>query len=494
MALPADVDPRSPVIVGVAQVLGTPGDSPEPVALMAEAARSAQTDSGATGLLGAVDTLAVVPVMSWRYHDPAALLAVELGASPRERWYPAMGGNAPQLVVNRAAAAIAAGGSDVALVCGGEAFRTRQAQRRAGVRPDWTVQSEHDRPTWGDAQTLAMGHPDELAHGIFLPTQCYPLFENAIRHRAGRTAAEHTAAISELWAGFSRVAADNPYAIDRTAHSAAEIATVTSDNRMIGFPYTKHMVANPDVDAATAIIVCSAEHAESIGVDRERWVFLWSGADAVDPTMSERPDFTSSAAIGLAGRSALELAGVGVDDLAHIDVYSCFPSAVELACAELGIGLDRALTVYGGLCFAGGPWNNPVSHAIAAMVTRLRESAGAVGLVTANGGIIEKHAFGVYGAGPPSAPYRSSHPQFAIDSSTTRHRLDPDHAGPVTVETWTVMHGRDGEMTRAHAAVLTPDGARAWGTTHDVEVMARMESEDFGGVPALRAADGDLTF
>ena len=35
----------------------------------------------------------------------------------------------------------------------------------------------------------------------------------------------------------------------------------------------------------------------------------------------------------------LELAGVGVDDIDHVDVYSCFPSAVQVAAAELGLPL-----------------------------------------------------------------------------------------------------------------------------------------------------------
>ena len=46
-------------------------------------------------------------------------------------------------------------------------------------------------------------------------------------------------------------------------------------------------------------------------------------------------------------------------------------AAVEIAASELGLPVDeptRPLTVTGGLTFAGGPWNNYVTHAIATMV------------------------------------------------------------------------------------------------------------------------------
>jgi acetyl-CoA C-acetyltransferase len=251
------------------------------------------------------------------------------------------------------------------------------------------------------------------------------------------------------------------------------------------------MVSNPDVDMAAGCIVCSVEQAGSLGVPRDRWVFPHAGTDGRDPLMSVRSDFTSSAAIGVAGNRALELAGVGIDDVTHLEVYSCFPSAVQLAMDELGIGADRPLTVYGGLCFAGGPWNNPVGHAIASMVQVLRGDPGALGLVTANGGNVEKHAFGVYSTEPPAHGFRTERPQAEIDARGGRE-VSPDHVGPVTVEAWTVMHERDGSMSRAHAACRTPEGVRVWGVSADTDLMKRFESDDVAGVAGTVGADGEL--
>lgn len=490
MTLPAGLDPHSPVIVGVGQLLDRDSGR-EPIDLIIEAIAAAEADAGLRGLATQADVIGVVPMVSWRYLDPAAPIAERIGASPKQRWYPSMGGNTPQQLVNKAAAAISAGESRVAIVCGGEAFKTRMAARKSGEHLDWLKQADDVAPTWGDTK-LDMAHPAELSRGIVMPTQVYPMFENALRHQAGRTAEEHTAAIAELWAGFSAVAATNPYSVDRVARSAEEIATVTATNRIIGFPYTKHMVSNPDLDSSSAAILCSAEFADAAGISRDNWVFVRAGTDGADPFMSERQDFTSSAAMRVAGSAALELAGVTIDEVAHLDVYSCFPSAVELACAELGIGLDRQLTVYGGLCFAGGPWNNPVGHAIAAMCGVLRGDPGSVGLVTANGGLVQKHAFGVYSTEPTANSFRYAHPQFAIDAAAEKRQVAADHQGPATIETWTVMHERDGSRVLGIVAALTPDGSRTWGLSHDQDTLAAMEIDDLVGAPATVGAEGQL--
>lgn len=486
----AEPDPRLPVVIGVGQRIERDGGV-DPVTLIVDAARTAADDAGAPGILDHLDTVATVPVVSWRYADGARAVAEALGVAGATTLYPSMGGNTPQMLMNRVGERIAAGSTDLALVCGGEAYRTRMRSKRAGGHLDWMKQDPALRPDWTDSETFDMGHPAELALGILMPTQCYPLFENALRHRAGRTAEEHTRAIAELWAGFAAVAAANPDAWDRSGPSVDDIATVTAANRMVGFPYTKRMVSNPDVDMASALIVCSVERARALGVPTDRWVFLHSGTDGKDPYLSERPSFTASASIRHAGRAALDLAGVGIDDIAHLDVYSCFPSAVEIACTELGIDTRRPLTTYGGLCFGGGPWNNPVGHALATMVARLREDAGSLGLVTANGGNIQKHAFGVYSTEPPTAGFRTACPQFAIDTEGTVEVVE-DHRGGATVEAWTVMHDRDGSAVRGHAAVRTPEARRAWAVTADPDLMALMEHDDLVGAPVTVGPDAEL--
>lgn len=490
------LDPRTPVLIGggqVSQRVDRGAEPLEPVDLWLEALRRAAADSGAPDpaqLLAGADTIGGVHIISWRYSDPAALIAERVGARPKRTWHTGMSGHSPQAMLNQAAVDIRDGVADLVLAGGAEAWRTRTAQRSADVRPDWTVQSEDATPTWtlGGEQDLV--HPAELARGIAMPVQIYPLFESAIRAASGRTLAEHQVHLSELWSRFSAVAATNPNAWIQREYSAEEIRTVDAENRMVCSPYPKLMNSNSAVEQGAGFILCSAERATVLGVPRDRWVFPWSGSGAHDaPFVSTRPTLSGSPAIGAVGRSVLDLAGIGIDDLAHVDLYSCFPSAVEVAAAELGLDITRPLTVTGGLSFAGGPWNNYVSHSIATMATVLRNDPGSFGLVTANGGFLTKHAMGVYSTTPPPAAYRCSDVQDLVDAAGSVEVCE-QWDGPVSIEADTVAHSRAGEPEKGIVAVRTPDGRRAWGTSTEPELLEVMLTEEVVGRRGHLTADG----
>ena len=459
--------------------------------MMAEVARLAEADAGAP-VLPAVDSVRVVELVSWRYPDPGAAVASQLGISPRHTMATTIGGNSPQLLVNHTALAIQRGELDVALLAGGEALSTRLRARKEGVRLAWSNTDDGAAPddVLGDARPGT--NEAEMAAGLMMPVQVYPMFENALRAAAGESIDAHQVKIAELWARFSEVAASNPYAWNPGPYSADESRTVTPENRIIGFPYTKLMNSIIEVDQAAAVLVCSVEAAERLGVPQDRWVFPHAGTGASDHYfLSERADLRSSPAIRIAGRRALELAEVPADELTHVDIYSCFPSAVQIAATELGLPLDRPLTVTGGLTFAGGPANNYVLHSIATMVERLRDDPGASGLCTGLGWYVTKHAFGVYSTRPPDDGFRHDHTQPAVDA-LPRREAAVGHEGPVTVETYTVMHERDGSPSNAIAACLLDDGRRAWATTTDHDALALLEAEEGCGRAATISGAGEL--
>jgi acetyl-CoA C-acetyltransferase len=492
------VDPRTPVLIGAGQLSNRVdrGEAPlEPVDLVAEAARRAADDSGAgDAALAGIDTVHVVSILSSRYRDPGRLVADRIGADPRDTTLSGMGGNSPQSLVNVACLDIQAGRSDLVLIGGAEAWRTRMAARSGGAELGWTVEGDDVPRARASTEDVAMSAPGEQARGVLMPVQVYPLFEQAFRIGLGRSTADHLVAVSELWADFSEVASTNPHAWIQRRWTAEEIRTPTEDNRWVGFPYTKVMNSNNAVEQGAAVLLCSAERAEALGVPRDRWVFPHSGTDAHDHYfVSERADLRSSPAIRTAGRTALELAGVGVDDLAHVDLYSCFPSAVQIAATELGFGTDRRLTVTGGLSFAGGPWNNYVTHSIAAMAGVLREDPGAIGLVTANGGFITKHAFGVYSTEPPATPFRHADTQAEVDA-LPRRTVDEAPEGACELEAWTVLHGRGGPETGIVVGLMA-DGRRAWGVTSDADQLQTLLTEELAGRKADLRPDGafDLT-
>ncbi len=492
-----NIDPRSPVIVGVGQYVqraDTIADALEPVALMERAVIAAAGDAGLDGPPPA-DTVRVVSQLSWRYGNTPRFLAERLGIDARRLEYTTMGGNSPQSLVNATAFDVRSGAVDIAVLAGGEATRTRMRARKAGVELDWPKGPEGDEPTIiGD--DLEMNLQAEIDRGIYLPVQIYPMFETALRAAAGRSVEAHRAHLGRLWAGLSEVAAANPYAWTRDAKSADEITTVSETNRMIGLPYPKLMNSNNAVDMSAAVIMCSVEAARRLGIAEDRWVFPHAGTDCHEHNyVSHRDAFDRTPAVEIGGRRALELAGVGIDDISVIDLYSCFPAAVQLGAASLGIDTaTRQWSRTGGLPFAGGPWNNYVMHAIATVVADLRERPGEFGLVWANGGYATKHSFGVYSTvAPGDAGFRHDKPQDAIDALPRRElALPADAAGPATVEAYTVMFSRDGAPERAIASCLLADGRRAWGTSDHADVTAAMTDGEWVGRSVTLSSTGDL--
>ncbi|MEY2552228.1 MAG: acetyl-CoA C-acetyltransferase [Ilumatobacteraceae bacterium] len=471
------LDPLAPVIIGVGQTVQHTDDIAEavdPTLLMCSAIGEATADAGLRSIPNP-QSIRVVNLLSWKYGDPGFLIAQQLGLTPLETGYTTMGGQSPQSLVNTTAAQIQAGELDIAILTGGEARRTRARARKAGVELNWPTAPEGQAPLIiGD--DLALNHPVELERNVMMPVQIYPIFESAIRAASGRSPDEHLVQISELWSRFSDVAAANPHAWSRQARTAEEIRTPSGVNRMVGLPYTKYMNSNNDVDMAAAIIICSAAKAASLGVPRDRWVFVHAGVDCHEHQfVSNRWSFSETPAIELGGRRVFERAGCGVDDVALVDLYSCFPSAVQLGARSLGLSLDRQLTRTGGLSFAGGPWNNYVMHAIATMVADLRSAAGELGLVWANGGYVTKHSFGIYSTSPRVTGFRHDHPQSSIDALPRRElAVAAEAAGPATIEAYTVMHSREGEPETAIAACLLADGRRAWGTSTDPALATAM--------------------
>ena len=461
------MDPRTPVVVGAGQ-LSHHGDPVEPLALSVEAARAAGEDSG-TGdaLLRAADSYRCVPTTCWHYRDQSALVAAELGATPRETVQTAQfGGDGPQLLIGDTAAAIAAGDVDVAVLTGSESVAGVLQFQKRGEYPPWTPQDEGAEPTRVIGTDRQPVTDAEAAAGLLAPIYVYALLESAERARAG-TGMD---TVGELWSGFSQVAAGNPHAWIRQRYSADELLTASPANRVVSTPYLKLLTANIQVDQAAALIMCSAEAAERAGVPRDRWVFPWAGAHAQDEWfVSERDELASSPAIRAIGEALLAHAGVGIDDVAHVDLYSCFPVAVQIAARELGLPLDdasRPLTVTGGLTFAGGPGNAYSLNATASLVDQLRSDPGALGLASALGWYVTKHAMGLYSATPPARPYADLEPE--VDRPAARRPAD-GYRGPVTVDAVTVPHGRDGSAEPAIVIASTPSGERVLARTEAAE-------------------------
>jgi acetyl-CoA C-acetyltransferase len=263
---------------------------------------------------------------------------------------------------------------------------------------------------------------------------------------------------------------------------------------MIGFPYTKLMNSNNDVDMAAALIMCSAEKAQALGVPRDKWVFPHAGTDCHEHNfVSHRHSFTDTPAIRFGGQRVLQLADTTLDEIQFVDLYSCFPSAVQLGAHSLGLSLQRQLTITGGLPFAGGPFNNYVMHAIATTMEKVRSQPQEKGFVWANGGYATKHSFGVYGATPPTNGFKHDSPQAQVDALPKREVTPTaEAAGPATIEAYSVMHDRSGKPETIRAAVLLANGSRAWCVSNDTNLGVEMCTTEWVGKPVAIDASGQL--
>jgi len=444
-----------PALIGSGQVTDRPEDPGlglEPLALMETAARRALDDAGGgAGLLAAVDTLAVVTNVFHDYGDTARLLADRLGFRPARTLVTTWGGNMPMSLLTHLCDEIAAGRTGVALMAGGEAFQTMRALGKAGRTPAWTAPRETDVPRWGD---LRPGTSElESQHGAREATVTYALVENAFRAARRQSLADQRRELGAFGARCARIAAENPHAWFRDAKDAETLVTVAPDNRMVAFPYPKYLNAIMEVNQGAALLLASEAAADRLGLPRDRRVYPWAGVDVAELWfLTERVDYHTLPGMRRAGQQLLAAAGVPFDRIRHLDLYGCFPIAPRLSAAMLGLAPDteRPLTVTGALPWFGGPGNNYATHAIAAVAERLRADRHALALVHALGWNFTKHGLGLFGGEPPPRGWqRAGGPELQAWVDGLPHpALVAQAEGDAVVETYTVVHGRDGGPER----------------------------------------------
>jgi len=448
---------RIPVLVGCGQytVKEIDPDKPlKPVDLIEEASRRAAFDCGlGDSLFKNIQAIYSPSIAAPQTNNVPMALADRLGAKPSESYYTTIGGNTPQWLTTICAERISRGELKTALLASGEllaGIKSLQSLRSKKSGPsDNSAEQSHPPPVMlGDARNGTNSY--EINHGLAVPVQVYPIFENALRVHYERSIDEHQQKVGELYENFSQVAADHPDAWFKKPSSVESLITPSAKNRYIGFPYTKFLNSMIYVNQAAAVVITSVAEAKRLGISEDRWVYLHGAGDAHDhwfPT--ERENFHSSPGITLAGQKAMQMANRSIDKIDFFDLYSCFPSAVEIARDSLGIPQNdpRRLTVTGGLRFFGGPGNNYPMHSIATMMDVLRKSTGSYGLVTGLGWHITKHSVGIYSTEPMEKPWQREDPkeyQSIIDNSP-KPEIEESPDGKATVETYTVLYDREGK-------------------------------------------------
>jgi acetyl-CoA C-acetyltransferase len=451
----------------------------EPVALMARALGRAADDAGCRDLLGRADAI-LVPRGFWDYRDPGRLVAERVGAS-RVRSTLAEIGVLQTTLFAEAARAIQEGVADVVLVAGGEAKHRAECARRAGMQASYAEggDAEPDAVLRPSADIL---HPLELERGLPMPVRQYAVMENALRHAEGSSVLAHRRDVAELWAAFSRAAAENPYAWSPDPVGADEIASPGGRNRMLAFPYTKLHNSQWNVDQAAGLVLCSLEAARAAGIPESRHVYLRAVVESNHMLpLVEREGLHRAPAAAIAGQRALDLAGLALEEIRHHELYSCFPAAVRIQARELGLDLAEAPTVTGGMTFGGGPLNNFVLQAVARMAEVLRADPGGHGLVTAISGMLTKLGCSVWSTRPGSEHgFEYDDVAGVVERETPRVEVVAEHEGGAVVASYTVVFGAEAPIQGVALCDL-PDGRRTIATTTDSESMQSMTSGEWCG-------------
>jgi acetyl-CoA C-acetyltransferase len=454
-------DDRIPVIVGVGEIADHPAELTaglEPLALLEAAVRRAGEDAGAP-LLKEIDSLDVVNFLSWRYRDPEQLLSARLGIAPSHCFYGPVGGESPIRYLHEAAQRIARGEAKVAVVCGAEAQSTATKAERAKVTLPWTPFA-HDVPE--PKRGAAFQKPLAVTLGVFRPITVYPLYEAATAAHWGQTPREALAESGELWARFSAVAAKNPQSWMKRTIPAETITTPSPDNRLIAWPYTKLMVANPTVNMGGAVLMTSLARARAAGIADNRLIYIHGGASAEEPRdYLIRDQFYQSHPQNAVLEAVLDMVGGDGKAFDAIELYSCFPVVPKMARRTLGLGSDVQPTVTGGLTFHGAPLNTYMTHAACAMVRRLRSGAR-LGLLYGQGGFVTKHHALVLSR---DAPREKLSQDSSVQAEADRRRGEvpefvTEASGAGIAETFTVIYGGKGDVDHGVVILRTSDNKR----------------------------------
>jgi acetyl-CoA C-acetyltransferase len=487
------VDPRTPVLVGVGQFterIDDPGyRGMSAVDLATAAARAALSDTGASAsaVAKAIDTVFGLRQFEISGPMPAALgksnnyprsVMNRLGGDPARVVLEPVGGQGPQKLVSEAGNAIAGGDADVVMIMGSEPGSTARHFADRDDKPDF---AEHVDGQLEDRGHQIFSYISEytVQHGLTGAPVQYGLLENARRARLGLSIADYRRQMAELFAPMSKVAAKNPFSSSPVERSVDEIITITADNRMISDPYPRLLVARDQVNQGAAAVLMSVEAANRLGVPEDKWVYVHGRADMIEQTMLDRADLGAGPASVMAAREALRVAGIGVDDIATFDLYSCFPFPVFVICEALGIDGDdpRGLTLTGGLPYFGGPGNSYSLHGIAETVMAMRDRPGQFGLVGANGGIMSKYSVGIYSTLP--AEWRTDRSAELKKEIEALPKVDvtttPD--GAATIETYSVRYDWP-IRTGIIVGRLDADNSRFMATTDDADLVALMSDGD----------------
>jgi acetyl-CoA C-acetyltransferase len=480
------VGENTPIIVGAGQCVEREYTENPPMALAARAAAAAIAESEGQSVAEAIDTVAVIKIFSdsapmWasklgRSNNPPQSVAQRVGANPEHRIYSVTGGNEPQSLLMEFFADLQAGRRNCVLLCGAEAIKNQRNAERNGVELDWN--EEYDQPLEDRGFGTWVASQQERHNGLVAPIFYYQILEEYRRQKQGLSREDYRAQMAQLLQSLNAVATENPYSQFPNPLKTDDILGAEPLTHL----YTKRMVAQDSVNQGAALLLTTVAGARDLRIPESNWVYLHGGAQGMDVDISVRPDPSVSAMAQAVIGKTFEMAGKNIEDISLVDIYSCFPVAVTAVAEELDLPTDGStqLTLTGGLPYFGGPGNNYSMHGLAEMWSQVRRDPSQFAYVHANGGLLSKHASGIFSCQPSDIDWSMA--ETIIPQETVARRELIEHPDSGTVIAYTINYMK-GQPVQGVALCETEDGARFTCHTRpeDQDVVAEMSAKESAG-------------
>jgi len=471
----------TPVLVGVGvatQRHEDPSDALEPLELMFDAVRTAGEDCGAAELLREVEQIAV-PRGRWQYRNPGGAIAREIGADNAKSILSSVGVLQQSLIAS-ACQDIASGKIGSAIVTGADAGYRMLRARIIGSQ--LSESEQHDEPDVKLEPAAELRHEAELAAGLRMPVGLYALIESARRASAGLSVQEHREQIARGYARFSEIAAQNPHAWTQEARSAADICNAGKKNPMQAFPYTRSHCSTWNVDQAAALLLCSEEKADALGIEHSRRVYPLGSVESNHMVpVSARRDLVECVGARIAADALYKEIGIEPEDVDLVDLYSCFPIAVDCFSGAARLPAGRDLTITGSMAFAGGPYNNYFFQATARAAELIRAKAGCTALLSCVSGVMTKQAFAMWSIDKPERGFVRLDVSDEVAGQCSALEVETEFSGEGAVVACTVVYGSGAADAYAVVLLDTTCGRRSLATSYDATTIQSIETEEWCG-------------
>ena len=387
-----------PVLIGLGSIQqkGNYNQLDEALILMDKAFKKAIVDCTNNDITKYINEVRV-PKGFWRYRDPGKWVA-ENNKIKSVKTTVTKVGILQQNLINTACDKIQNGEIKASLILGGE---SRFKILRSSIENKEYIETPlNTNPDIYDKSPEKLQLDIEEKELGSMAVGYYAILESAFRFMLQNNHDDHSNYLSEIYSGYSKIAAINKDGWIEQSLDKKVIKTESKKNLRQAFPYNKYHCTSWNVNQACAIIICSEDIANKLNIPSDKRVYpLASSENNHMISTLQRPNLIEPAGMHLAAKFIMDICNENNLIPNLYDLYSCFPVAVQMFAKSLKLNDIKDKTVTGAMPFAGGPLNSYVLHSTAKLIEKLRENNG-VGIVTGVSGMMTKQSYALWSKNP----------------------------------------------------------------------------------------------